>query len=512
MFTKPRLLLRRSVQLAEKQWPRFGIHSLRYVPDVGTFPRPGAPRRQNHTLAMLNLPEVTLACIDTANHALALRALALSCAGIRFARVMFLTDAMPAGVRVPEGIDVVAIAPVTSRVAYSHFMLKELPPFISTEYVLFVQWDGYVINPDAWDPAFLTADYLGATWFWRDDSMRVGNGGFSLRSRRLLDALQDPRIELAEAEDTTICRTFRPLLEREHGIHFGSESLADKFAFEADYPVGQPFGFHGLFNFWRVVPSAELATLPALFSETIARSPQLDQLMRNCMRAGLWWPAIAIGRRIVATGAAGDDVPDMLADAEANVARLTDVKGDDSCPCGSGKRYEQCHGAVGAASLLEPELRYPTPDEYVVRGTQLHQRGELVGAGREYRAALVLAPEHPFALHNLGVTYYQRGRIVEAVELLERAVTFMPDDVEFQHSLGQALAAADRSDEAIALYESVLAQKPRHHVAWYNFGLALQAQHDLPQAIAAFQEALRLAPDFASAQTQLALALKLAGQ
>ena len=63
--------------------------------------------------------------------------------------------------------------------------------------------------------------------------MRVGNGGFSLRSRRLLLALQDPRIELVEAEDTTICRTFRPLLEREHGIRFGSEALADKFAFEA---------------------------------------------------------------------------------------------------------------------------------------------------------------------------------------------------------------------------------------------------------------------------------------
>ena len=102
-----------------------------------------------------------------------------------------------------------------------------------------------------------------------------------MRSRRLLDALRDPRIELVDAEDTTICRTFRPLLESEYGIRFGSEALADKFAFEADYPIGRPFGFHGLFNFWRVVPPADLAMLPPLFSDSIARSPQLDQLMSN---------------------------------------------------------------------------------------------------------------------------------------------------------------------------------------------------------------------------------------
>jgi hypothetical protein len=84
--------------------------------------------------------------------------------------------------------------------------------------VLLVQWDGYVCNPDAWDPAFLDCDYIGAKWFWHNDAMRVGNGGFSLRSRRLLEALQDPRIALSVVEDETICRTFRPLLERDYGI------------------------------------------------------------------------------------------------------------------------------------------------------------------------------------------------------------------------------------------------------------------------------------------------------
>src|SRR5207302_1656896 len=41
---------------------------------------------------MLDLPSVTLCCVDTANPELALRALARSTTGIRFARVLLLTE------------------------------------------------------------------------------------------------------------------------------------------------------------------------------------------------------------------------------------------------------------------------------------------------------------------------------------------------------------------------------------------------------------------------------------
>ena len=156
---------------------------------------------------------------------------------------------------------VALISPLASRDAYSDFVLKSLLPYVTTSHVLLVQWDGYVTNPAAWEPAFLECDYIGATWFWHKDGMRVGNGGFSLRSRRLLEALQDPAIIRVDAEDTTIGRSFRPLLEREYGIRFATEALADRFSFEAAYPIGKPFGFHGLYNFCRTVPPDEIAAL-----------------------------------------------------------------------------------------------------------------------------------------------------------------------------------------------------------------------------------------------------------
>jgi tetratricopeptide (TPR) repeat protein len=457
---------------------------------------------------MLQLPGVTLVCIDTANHALALRALALCRTGIRFAKTLFLTDAVPDGTRIADGVEVATIAPLLSRDDYSQFVLKHLLPFVHTEHVLIVQWDGYVVNPGAWDAAFLECDYLGAKWFWHQDTMRVGNGGFSLRSRRLLSALQDPRITLVEAEDTTIGRTFRPLLERDHAIRFGSEALADRFSFEAAYPIGKPFGFHGLFNFGRIMPPPELAALALQFSDGIARSPQLLQLLGNCMAATQWTPAMAIARRILAADPAREDVAALLAQAEGSAARGMGVGRNDPCPCGSGKRYKQCHGATGAT----PQSAPPTPDTYVARGLAAHQRNDLGAAERDYRAALASAPDHPTAMHYLGVIEYQRHHLADALPLLERAVALVPAEPEFHNNLGLALAAADRTDEAIASHRNAVARNPDHATAWNNLGLALQATNALPDAIAAFRQALRVTPDFAQAHWNLSLALLLSGQ
>ena len=467
---------------------------------------------------MLELPGVTLCCIDTANHALALRALARSRADIRYARTLFLTDALPAGLTLPEGIDIDAITPIATRDDYSRFVLKSLLAHVATPHVLLVQWDGYVTNPAAWDPAFLACDYIGAPWHWHRDGMRVGNGGFSLRSRRLLEALQDPRIAQAGAEDETICRTFRPLLEAEYGIRFAAEPLAERFSFEAAYPVGRPFGFHGLFNFCRVVPPEELSTIAAAFSDDIARSPQLRSLLSNCVALGQWAAAAAIARRMLATQPGDEAVRALLEQATAAAARGPAVGRNDPCPCGSGKRYKHCHGAAGASPLAAtpappagPPAATP-PDALVARALAAHQRGDLDAAERDYRAALAAAPRHPHALHFLGVILYQRDRAADALPLLEQAVALVPHEPEFHNNLGLALAAADRTADAVAAYRRALDLKPDHAVAWNNLGLALQAANRLAEAIDAFRASLRHAPGFAQAHWNLGLALLAHGE
>src|SRR5205809_7332428 len=90
------------------------------------------------------------------------------------------------------------------------------------------------MKPEMWDAAFLQRRYIRAPWSIALDNLTVGNRGFSLRSRRLLEALQDLRIEVALNEDQEICGRFRELLEREHRIRFGTSALARSFSFEID--------------------------------------------------------------------------------------------------------------------------------------------------------------------------------------------------------------------------------------------------------------------------------------
>jgi len=183
------------------------------------------------------LPRVTLICADTVEPWKALFAIQETLKQITPARTIFFTN-----VDVPEGDYEVVSVEINSIDEYSQFILKELWVYVETEYVLIIQADGYVLDGLLWTDDFLSVDYIGAKWFYSDNN--VGNGGFSLRSKKLLKACLDPMIHGVENEDHLICRTFRGYLEDVHGIVFSDEKLADKFSFELNRPEQPTFGFH----------------------------------------------------------------------------------------------------------------------------------------------------------------------------------------------------------------------------------------------------------------------------
>src|SRR5690242_21853912 len=95
---------------------------------------------------------------------------------------------------------------------------------------------------------------------------------------------------------------------------------------------------------------------------------------------------------------------------------------NDPCPCGSGKRFKHCHGMPNS------------PDALTRQGMGAHEQGDIATAERLYRQALEAAPEHPLALHYLGVALYQQKRPAEAMALVERAAAMAPDEPEFHDS------------------------------------------------------------------------------
>jgi tetratricopeptide (TPR) repeat protein len=207
---------------------------------------PAAP-----ALAM-QIPDTTLVCVDCRYHDLAAHALSRVLARCRFERVVLFTDA---DLQLP-GVEVVRIAPLCSIQAYSHFILKELDRHIETGFALVMQYDGYVLNGACWSDEFQDYDYVGAPWK-HTDGMAVGNGGFSLRSKRLLRALQDPEILSLPIEDIAVCRTYRPLLEERHGIRFAPPAIAARFSFESLPPPGPTFGFHGIDHLYYLLDMSE---------------------------------------------------------------------------------------------------------------------------------------------------------------------------------------------------------------------------------------------------------------
>jgi ADP-heptose:LPS heptosyltransferase len=193
---------------------------------------------------MIELPQVTVIIADTKNHGYAIKAIKETLKQIKPAKTIFLTDRDFVD---PEYV-VIKIPAIKGKAAYSKLVVKDLYRYFDTDYCLLIQHDGYVLCGDVWDNDFLEYDYIGAPWNYPDENRNVGNGGFSLRSKKLQSVLGgDDTLEIIEPEDEIIGRLYRRYLENCYGVRFAPEDLAHKFSFELHEPKDNTFGFHAYF-------------------------------------------------------------------------------------------------------------------------------------------------------------------------------------------------------------------------------------------------------------------------
>ncbi len=258
----------------------------------------------------LDLPEVTLCCVDTRSTEQALYALRHCMAQVRFARVLWLgnQDSVLPTSEVGEHIECIRIPQLRSIDDYSRFMLRELVHHIHTDHVLVAQWDGYIRDASQWRSEFLAYDYIGAPWQHKRRPVAVGNGGFSLRSRKLLNALQQIPMLSSEPEDMAICVAHREELVA-MGIRIAPVDIG--FAFACEYgPWRDAFGFHGMHNFARVMDDATLADWLAVAPEHMLLSQHGRKLIKTLIEVGRCGQAM---RLIRARAHAAGWSPDLLA-------------------------------------------------------------------------------------------------------------------------------------------------------------------------------------------------------
>jgi hypothetical protein len=206
----------------------------------------------------MRLDNVTLLGIDCLNVERLQKAIDISEECIEFGEVKLLTSIQNTDPRR------VPIEHIGSIEQYSEFCIQQLTKYVETEYVLIVQWDGFILNPQSWSDTFLEYDYIGAPWYIKDEfwferfsiprslegTHVVGNGGFSLRSKKFLETsarlAAQGKFAKYHPEDLVLCVYDKHLLDPE-GIRFAPYDVAKHFSIEGhDEVYASQFGFHGL--------------------------------------------------------------------------------------------------------------------------------------------------------------------------------------------------------------------------------------------------------------------------
>jgi hypothetical protein len=209
----------------------------------------------------LNLSSVTLVAIDGAGtNPKTIKALEVSRREINYGDTLLLTPNTELYSAVPSNIRH-EIIPSMSYKGWNEFVLKSLGDFITTEHYLYVDYDGFVIYPQAWSDKFLEYDYVGAPFWYpthvftsavdqqvkdkpKDKINLVGNGGFTLRSKSFAKVAKTcPDIRYTPEDVYSCFNNYDYFVSK--GIRFAPFDLASRFSYNQLHTKTNVFGFHG---------------------------------------------------------------------------------------------------------------------------------------------------------------------------------------------------------------------------------------------------------------------------
>lgn len=142
----------------------------------------------------------------------------------------------------------------------------------------------------------------------------------------------------------------------------------------------------------------------------------------------------------------------------------------------------------------------------------LLERGDAADAERECREGLVLKPQHPTLLFNLGRALEAQGKFTEAQQVLERSLMVSPNNADVAARLGDLRYKAGNFAGAREALEEAVRLAPSLANAWNTLGPTRYKLGDTEGALAALREAERLAPGWVQPRYNLGLLLSRLGR
>lgn len=130
---------------------------------------------------------------------------------------------------------------------------------------------------------------------------------------------------------------------------------------------------------------------------------------------------------------------------------------------------------------------------------ELHKRNELEEAATLYKDVLKAVPEHPDALHFLGVVSHQIGDTEEAIELVERSLELVPGHPDAINNLANILRESGKLEKAEVMYRKVLEIAPEHVDTLINMATILRRLKQTSEAMDFIRKAIETDPESSKA-------------
>src|SRR5208337_535121 len=126
---------------------------------------------------------------------------------------------------------------------------------------------------------------------------------------------------------------------------------------------------------------------------------------------------------------------------------------------------------------------------------ELAAKGQEEEAIAEWKKALELSPQDPFANNNLGTHLLKRGQLDLAIPYFQKAVQAKPEYADAQNNLGIALMQQGKLEEASLHLQKAQEDDRRNVQTYYNLGAILYMQGKVPEALTEWHAGLHIDPD-----------------
>ena len=123
------------------------------------------------------------------------------------------------------------------------------------------------------------------------------------------------------------------------------------------------------------------------------------------------------------------------------------------------------------------------------------QSNELGEAELLLKEIIRLEPQHPDALHLMGIVCGMQGRPQDALHFLNQCLELSPDNPHLHFNIAKALSSLQRDQEAIAHHLQAVELDPNNPDAWLNYGRSLDHLRRREEALTCYERAIGLKPD-----------------